>query len=325
MKPTVSFVVVLYLTISPFLNAQTASTGNCLTGNYTFVPQRVYIKENETEVQTNAQKYDFSIDYGSPNAIIDPATGSIQVKLTKPKSGVQGEGARISTIRYLQYAKITASLIAPPQKGVVTAFITMSGVQDEIDFEVLGNDTTTVQTDLFYRGIPEFPKHTGTHYVGNVSVENQYTIDWNRKRIEFSINGKVVRTVNQADSYQVNVTTSNGTRPFGKYWYPETPSQVQFGLWDGGNSPDAGVSAWAGGKTDLSQNIQARFNWLSIQCYNDNDEPVAEWPASGKQDQVTNNPGGKPDANVVTKSSSTRTSGHLFLIILSVLVHFTLF
>ena len=41
--------------------------------------------------------------------------------------------------------------------GVVTAFITMSGIKDEIDWEFPGADTTTGQTNFFWQGnIREF-------------------------------------------------------------------------------------------------------------------------------------------------------------------------
>lgn len=36
--------------------------------------------------------------------------------------------------------------------GVVTAFITMSDVKDEIDWEFPGNDTTHGQSNLFWQG-----------------------------------------------------------------------------------------------------------------------------------------------------------------------------
>ena len=36
--------------------------------------------------------------------------------------------------------------------GVVTAFITMSGIKDEIDWEFPGADTTTGQTNFFWQG-----------------------------------------------------------------------------------------------------------------------------------------------------------------------------
>jgi len=39
-------------------------------------------------------------------------------------------------------------------KGVVTAFITMSDDKDEIDWEWPGATTTSAQTNLFWKGVP---------------------------------------------------------------------------------------------------------------------------------------------------------------------------
>jgi hypothetical protein len=36
--------------------------------------------------------------------------------------------------------------------GVVAAFITMSGIKDEIDWEFPGNSTTTAQSNYFWQG-----------------------------------------------------------------------------------------------------------------------------------------------------------------------------
>ena len=82
-------------------------------------------------------------------------------------------GTRISSTRYVHYGKITATsaLLVPLNfpfeinespvflsvktgrwNGVVTAFITMSGIKDEIDWEFPGADTTTGQTNFFWQG-----------------------------------------------------------------------------------------------------------------------------------------------------------------------------
>lgn len=86
----------------------------------------------------------------------------IQLLLTQNNGGT-----KISLTNYLHYGTVTArSMFAIPNwtiswliialvktgmwKGVVTAFITMSNVRDEIDWEWPGAVTTEAQTNYFW-------------------------------------------------------------------------------------------------------------------------------------------------------------------------------
>lgn len=40
-------------------------------------------------------------------------------------------------------------------QGVVTAFILMSDVKDEIDFEFVGTDLENAQSNFYFQGIPD--------------------------------------------------------------------------------------------------------------------------------------------------------------------------
>lgn len=80
-------------------------------------------------------------------------------------------GTKISSTRYIHYGTVTARskrLFPSPIEietqphpvpvktgrwgGVVTAFITMSSVKDEIDWEWPGSQTTQAQTNYFWQG-----------------------------------------------------------------------------------------------------------------------------------------------------------------------------
>ena len=82
----------------------------------------------------------------------------------------QGGGSLLSSTRYVHYGQITARCMSTlpcihlifdsryPVKtgrwaGVVTAFITMSSIKDEIDWEFPGNQTTEGQTNYFWQGV----------------------------------------------------------------------------------------------------------------------------------------------------------------------------
>lgn len=58
--------------------------------------------------------------------------------------------------------------------------------------------------------------------------------------IVWSIDGNVVRTANRADTVSANDPS--------KTWFPNTPSQLQFSVWDTASSAPGTIN-WAGGKS----------------------------------------------------------------------------
>ena len=92
--------------------------------------------------------------------------GELALMLTKNNGGT-----RISSTHYVHYGKITAIstqefIFVPDARstnsfylvktgrwnGVVTAFIAMSNIMDEIDWEFPGVNTTTGQTNFYWQG-----------------------------------------------------------------------------------------------------------------------------------------------------------------------------
>lgn len=96
-----------------------------------------------------------------------------------------------------------------------------------------------------------------------------YEVDWQPDTTTWSIDGKVVRTLQKASTY--NATSRN-------FQYPQTPGRVQLSLWPAGLKTNApGTIAWAGGEIDWSKNAPdianpgyyyATFGEVDIQCYN---------------------------------------------------------
>lgn len=62
-------------------------------------------------------------------------------------------GTLMSSTHYVWYGKISATMTSSQGQGVVTAFIMMSDVKDEIDFEFVGTDTEHVQTNFYSQGV----------------------------------------------------------------------------------------------------------------------------------------------------------------------------
>ena len=62
-------------------------------------------------------------------------------------------GTLMSSVNYIWYGKISATLTTSKGQGVVTAFILMSDSKDEIDYEFVGVDLQNGQTNYYSQGI----------------------------------------------------------------------------------------------------------------------------------------------------------------------------
>jgi len=64
-------------------------------------------------------------------------------------------GTLLMSTHYVWYGKISATLTTSQGAGVVTAFIMMSDVHDEIDFEFVGVDLEHAQSNYYFQGITD--------------------------------------------------------------------------------------------------------------------------------------------------------------------------
>ena len=241
-------------------------SAQCVTGRYYFDQERIYNPGKYISAppvpDIDTSKYDFTVDYGD----IKYNDNLAQLNLVKNGDSV-ANGARISMTHYIHYGKITVRMRAPADAGVISTFITMSDVKDEIDYEMLGAYPDEAQTVVFYRGIPEVTVHGGIHKFPNhttMDTFHDYTIDWQPDVLKWYIDDVLVRTLVKEESISPRT-------PAGKRWYPDTPSIVQLAIWDGGSSANKGTSEWAGGKIPWNGRniISAEYAHVDIQCNGD--------------------------------------------------------
>jgi beta-glucanase (GH16 family) len=64
-------------------------------------------------------------------------------------------GTLLASNHFVWYGKTSARLKTSRGQGVVTAFILLSDVKDEIDFEFIGADLSTAQTNFYFQGITD--------------------------------------------------------------------------------------------------------------------------------------------------------------------------
>jgi beta-glucanase (GH16 family) len=87
-------------------------------------------------------------------------------------------GTLLASTHYLWYGKVTAKFMTSAGAGVVTAFILLSDVKDEIDFEFVGVELTTAQTNFYSQGIPNCESILDCFFAAN-SLTNQRRCEWN--------------------------------------------------------------------------------------------------------------------------------------------------
>ncbi|KAF3935336.1 Beta-glucanase [Dactylella cylindrospora] len=215
-------------------------------------------------------------------------------------------GTVLASTRYVWYGKISATMKTSRGRGVVSAFIMMSDVKDEIDYEWVGVDLQTSQTNYYWNGIPDYTHSGNITMAGNTNSEwHTYTIDWTPDSITWSIDGQVGRTKKRSETY--NATS-------GKFEFPQTPSRVQLSLWPGGLATNGkGTIDWAGGLIDWDGDDIQKYGYyfamireVTVECYD---------PPSGASGSGTTSYKWK-DGNAVNTSvelSNARTNLKSFL------------
>ncbi|KFY01260.1 hypothetical protein V490_01000, partial [Pseudogymnoascus sp. VKM F-3557] len=152
-----------------------------------------------------------------------------------------GQAPQLVSRFYIMFGKVSLTMKAAPGAGIVSSVVLQSDTLDEIDFEWLGAASTEVQSNYFGKGDVTTYNRGAFHE----TTENQqefvtYDIEWTATQIIWSVGGSVVRilTPETADTNQ----------------YPQTPMQVKFGSWSGGDPANPqGTIDWSRGPTDYSK------------------------------------------------------------------------
>lgn len=140
---------------------------------------------------------------------------------------------------YIFFGRLEVELEAAPGQGIVTSIVLQSDCLDEIDWEWVGGDVDQVQSNYYRKGDTTTYDRVEYHELpGAVGDSKLYVIDWTPERIQWIVDGNVIRTLT------ASAAGSN---------YPQTPMQIRLGTWVGGgkDSPE-GTVEWAGGYADFS-------------------------------------------------------------------------
>ncbi|CAM1505645.1 Fc.00g112820.m01.CDS01 [Cosmosporella sp. VM-42] len=152
-----------------------------------------------------------------------------------------GDAPQLNSLFYIMFGRVDITMKAAPGAGIVSSLVLQSDTLDEIDIEWLGAAPDQIQSNYFGKGQTTTYNRGQFHDVAGTQANYiTYTIEWTKDQILWIAGGTVVRTLNanEAEAGQ----------------YPQTPMQVKFGAWAGGdpnfNAP--GTVTWAKGPTDYS-------------------------------------------------------------------------
>ncbi|PYH83274.1 concanavalin A-like lectin/glucanase [Aspergillus uvarum CBS 121591] len=210
----------------------------------------------------------------------------------------EGDAPTIQTDFYIFFGRVEAKFRCANGTGIISTLVMESDDLDEIDWEQISTFDTYVQTDYFGKGnTTSYDRYTNVDLTDPVEEFHTYAVDWTAERIEWILDGTVVRTLEYADAV-------DGTN------FPQTPMVVKIGIWAGGDpSNSAGTIEWAGGETDYTAGPFIMYlESVNITNYS----PACSYTYSDKTGDYTSITSSNSTCNATsttTSSKSTLASG----------------
>jgi hypothetical protein len=155
----------------------------------------------------------------------------------------KNQAPTISSNFYIFFGRVDVQMQASPGVGIVSSMVLQSEDLDEIDWEWLGGDGVQAQTNYFGKGnTTSYDRGTYQSVSSPQTIMHTYSFDWTKDKIDWLIDGVVVRTLKYADAV-------------GGENFPQTPMRLKLGNWIAGDPATnaKGTIEWAGGETDFSQ------------------------------------------------------------------------
>jgi hypothetical protein len=153
----------------------------------------------------------------------------------------KGDSPTIQSQFYIFFGAVEVIMKAAPGQGVISSIVLESDDLDEVDWEFMGGNTTHAETNYFGKGNTTDYTRAVYYPVNNVMDFHNYTLIWTSDKLEWYIDGTLVRTL----PYHA----ANGGLN-----YPQTPMTVRLGIWAGGDPGNGkGTIEWAGGPIDYGK------------------------------------------------------------------------
>ncbi|PIA16746.1 concanavalin A-like lectin/glucanase [Coemansia reversa NRRL 1564] len=200
------------------------------------------------------------------------ANDQLELTLVKQADN-KGFGATVIGTRAIQFGTVTAVIRSGSTSGGVVSsmIIRNDALGDEIDFEFVGSERNTVQSNYYWHDNLDYTKMIRSHSVSDTTKDyHKYQIQWTPDQIVWHVDDKAFRTVKRADTWDAATKT---------FKYPDSESYVSFSIWDGG-SGEAGTAAWAGGKVQWgAAPFVLGVKSVNVECYYKGNETTYKPPA----------------------------------------------
>ncbi|KAJ2846854.1 putative glycosidase CRH2 [Coemansia erecta] len=217
-------------------------------------PHFAQIASYQGEPQTAA----YVSQYEPSNAKL--ANEQLELSLVKQPDG-KGFGAVVIGTRAIQYGTVTAVVKSGCKSGgVVSSMIIRNDkIGDEIDFEFVGADKYTVQSNYYWHNELDYTKMVKSHPLPDTTANyHTYQIVWSPDTIQWKVNDQLFRTVKRSDTWDAAK---------GVFKYPEAEAFISFSIWDGGSGAK-GTSDWAGGPINWSASpFNLAVKSIAVNCY----------------------------------------------------------
>ncbi|KAJ1850143.1 putative glycosidase CRH2 [Coemansia sp. RSA 2703] len=273
-------------------------TAHCVNANVNFASSNSFaqIADYNGDPSTAA----FVSQFEPSNA--KQANGELELTLVKQGDG-KGFGATVINTRAIQYGTVSTVMRSGSSAGgVVSSFIIRNdAVGDEIDFEFVGADKATVQSNYYWHDQLDYTKMIKSPAVSDTTTNyHTYTIQWTPDSITWMVDNNSFRTVKRADTWDSSSNT---------FKYPDAEAYVSYSIWDGGSGAK-GTSDWAGGAIPWgSAPFVMGVKSLTIDCYYKGNETTYTPPASaGKDDEESSNDESSSDDDSKSSTSKSSTS-----------------
>ncbi|KAJ2499040.1 putative glycosidase CRH2 [Coemansia sp. RSA 1972] len=274
-------------------------TAHCVKSNVNFGSANAFAQI--ADYKGDPSKAAFVSQFEPSNAKV--AGGELQMELVKQGDG-KGFGATVINTRAFQYGTVTTVMRSGcASGGVVSSFIIRNDkVGDEIDFEFVGADKSTVQSNYYWHDQLDYTKMVKSQVVSDTTKnDHTYQIQWTPDQIVWAVDGNAFRTVKRSDTWDAGS---------GTFKYPDSEAYVSFSIWDGGSGAQ-GTSDWAGGAIQWGQGpFVAGIKSVDIDCYYKGNETTYTPPGSsgGDDDDDDDKSSSASDDDEDDESSTEKSS-----------------